>query len=134
MIVSTSGKSYDAADGAEQRNDPRTTTPLRRREAQQAMEHWADDGGPSNDAVPAPIPPAPAVKPVWSVQSLRDLLAAIRAAEVGALTQREHEHALASAAAGRARAQYERELLAAERDVYPWFVDVAPGRRGQTGA
>lgn len=133
MTVSKYGKSYHTADGAEQQDDPQTVAPLRPREMRQAMGNWADDGGASNDAVPAPIAAAAPVKPGWSLQPLRDLLAAVRTAELGALTQREHDHALASAAAGRARAQYEQELLAAERNVYPWFAGVtrAPTPNGR---
>lgn len=132
MIVSTYRKSYDTADGTEQLHDARTTTPTERREKREALQQWADDGGPVNEPVPPPAAPVFPAKPAWSVQSLHDLLAAIRTEELHALTRLEHEALIAHAAADRARASYEQQLLAAEREGYPWSLNVAPSQTEPT--
>jgi hypothetical protein len=75
MIVSKYGKSYDTADGSEQRyKDP---SRRRQRARRTAAERWEDDGGAFN-AAPPPFGRELAQKPAWSVQSLDDLNASIR--------------------------------------------------------
>ena len=76
MLVSKYGKTYDDADGSEQRTEgaPAPAAPGAQRGGLIGRERWEDDGGPANDR-PAP---ALAVRPSWSVLSLNDLNAAIR--------------------------------------------------------
>ncbi len=75
MIVSKYGKSYDTADGSEQRyeaSEPRVQT-----EGQAAKQRWEDDGGPLYIQPPVSAG-GEEWKPAWSVLSLRDLNQAIR--------------------------------------------------------
>jgi hypothetical protein len=75
MIVSKYGKSYDTADGSEQRHEaaePRVQT-----EGQAAKQRWEDDGGPLYIQPPVSAR-GEAWKPAWSVLSLRDLNKTIR--------------------------------------------------------
>lgn len=78
VFVSKYGKTYDEADGSEQRD---VSAPKERPGAQRGgeigRERWDDDGGPANDREPAPLAPRPA----WSVLSLGDLNDAIRKAD-----------------------------------------------------
>src|SRR5687768_4457102 len=77
MLVSKYGKTYDTANGSEQKS---VGPPLRGRLGSQrgalvSSERWEDDGGPANDQ---PVTAALAAKPRWSVLSLHDLNEAIR--------------------------------------------------------
>ena len=76
MLVSKYGKTYDDADGSEQRTEgaPAPAAPGAQRGGLIGRERWEDDGGPANDL---PAPPH-AARPSWSVLSLNDLNAAIR--------------------------------------------------------
>ena len=75
MFISKHGKTYDDADGSEQRTEgtaaPRTGA---QRGGEIGRERWADDGGPANDAPARVLPP----QPIWSVLSAHDLDEVIR--------------------------------------------------------
>ena len=104
MFISKYGKTYDDADGSEQRFDGAAAPrPGAQRGGEIGRERWADDGGPANDA---PVPPA-APRPAWSVLSAHDLAAAIRretSADDPARLRLEAERAERRADESRARA------------------------------
>lgn len=117
MIVSTFRKSYDTADGSEQRFDGRCTTPVDRSQARIARQRWADDGGTSGER-PESAAPLVLHKPRWSVLSVAALNEAIaqnqRAQSHFRLKESERAaHANASALAARTEA-----MAAAHRDRY----------------
>jgi hypothetical protein len=75
VIVSKYGKSYDTANGSEQRFQ--AAAPRAQTDGQSAKQRWEDDGGPLFIEPPTAAAGA-AWKPAWSVLSLRDLNEAIR--------------------------------------------------------
>lgn len=76
MLTSKYGKTYDTANGSEQRfeSSMHPDRPGSQRGGQIGRERWEDDGGPANDE------PVPVLKsqPAWSVLSLHDLNNLIR--------------------------------------------------------
>lgn len=91
MIVSRFSEPYDTIDGAEpqqRRNIPPVI------ETGRSDRRWEDDGGPAAGAAPRIVAAdADATKPTWSMQSLRDLLSAIRASKALATDAAEQEDA-----------------------------------------
>lgn len=76
MLTSKYGKTYDTANGSEQRFESpmHPERPGSQRGGQIGRERWEDDGGPANDE---PVPVL-ASQPAWSVLPLRDLNDLIR--------------------------------------------------------
>ena len=104
MFISKYGKTYDDADGSEQRTEGTAAQRVgAQRGAEIGRERWADDGGPAGDAPARVLPP----QPPWSVLSAHDLDAAIRRelrTDDAARLRLEAERAERHAAASRARA------------------------------
>ena len=114
MFISRYGKTYDSADGSEQRFEGpgRAGDAGSQRGGEIGRERWEDDGGPANDA-PAPVL---ASRPAWSVLSLHDLNEKIRdELRADGPVRRHVERACAERRAAQARQRDEDHLAAAAR-------------------